>query len=306
MKSSNKRIAVAGTLSLVSATLMAFLGAACSVTSSEKEVGPEAPGELLQAQVKFTPTGCSGGEVPGSYIEACLLAGGTSVSCDGGVAWCCRPCHAGEAGGCDEYCNQDPDGIRTAPTGLDGGKGADTVTENPSPQATPNADPGLDALPAVASHQPISSTTCDACADDEWGSYVRVCCTTFNDGRPSFCVQEGCSRPSDDTLPLDPGSPDGHPKNVAADPGPAVVSDKVGPNSVPSESAARKRGLFGGGGRLVLGNTPYGDCLTDCSARKESCENRNLSIIADRFELAEPCDLDYSFCKADCQRAFPQ
>lgn len=65
-----------------------------------------------------------------------------------------------------------------------------------------------------------------------------------------------------------------------------------------------KKGAYHGGGGLVLGSTPYGDCLTECSQTKQSCENENSRRDPD--DLMEPCDLNYSFCKADCQRGFPQ
>lgn len=59
---------------------------------------------------------------------------------------------------------------------------------------------------AVAAHQPESNTTCTACADDEWGSYVRTCCTTFSNGS-KICQQEACRRPNEDTLPIGPIDP---------------------------------------------------------------------------------------------------
>jgi hypothetical protein len=66
-----------------------------------------------------------------------------------------------------------------------------------------------------------------------------------------------------------------------------------------------KKGAYhGGSGGLLLGNTPYGDCLTECSQAKQSCENENSRRDPD--DLMEPCDLNYSFCKGDCQDAFPQ
>jgi hypothetical protein len=89
-----------------------LLAAACSV-----EGGTEPGlGRVTQAQDNFTPTSCTGSEVPGGFIESCLLNGGESVHCDGGVAYCCRACHPGEAGGCDEYCSQNPDDLSRAST----------------------------------------------------------------------------------------------------------------------------------------------------------------------------------------------
>jgi hypothetical protein len=65
-----------------------------------------------------------------------------------------------------------------------------------------------------------------------------------------------------------------------------------------------KAGAYSGGGGLVFGNNPYGDCLTDCSHEKEACERSNGDRGHD--DLMTPCDLEYSFCKADCRGAFPQ
>jgi hypothetical protein len=65
-----------------------------------------------------------------------------------------------------------------------------------------------------------------------------------------------------------------------------------------------KAGVYHGGGGLVLGNTPYGDCLTDCSHEKDACERANTDRVYD--DLMRPCDLEYSFCRADCKRAFPE
>ena len=69
----------------------------------------------------------------------------------------------------------------------------------------------------------------------------------------------------------------------------------------PVESSALelKTGVHFGGG-LVFGNNDCSDCLHDCSLLKQSCETGNLGILTDRFELAEPCDLDYSICKGNC------
>jgi hypothetical protein len=80
------------------------------------------------------------------------------------------------------------------------------------------AEPGLDVASETQTASEESAlrietgapvTECTACADDEWGSYVRMCCTTY-DGVKT-CRQEGCRRPGGDTLPIGPSDSGGLP-----------------------------------------------------------------------------------------------
>jgi hypothetical protein len=76
---------------------------------------------VSQAQTNFTPTSCTGDTVPDDFVNQCVLAGGETAHCDGGVAYCCRACHPGEAGGCDEYCSQNPDDVSRQESASDEG-----------------------------------------------------------------------------------------------------------------------------------------------------------------------------------------
>jgi hypothetical protein len=73
----------------------------------------------------------------------------------------------------------------------------------------------------------VNSTECSACADDEWGAYVRKCCITTNAGKS--CWQEACKKPVEEDLPLDPGDssdPSTRPPSAPIDP---IFTPSVGP-----------------------------------------------------------------------------
>jgi hypothetical protein len=52
-------------------------------------------------------------DVPGTFIEACLLAGGSEVRCSSGTSMCCRACTAEED--CDTACFDRVEDVREAP-----------------------------------------------------------------------------------------------------------------------------------------------------------------------------------------------
>ena len=83
-----------------------FMGA-CGAGPGPGDSSDEPSGEVALAQKNFTPTGCtSDSDVPGDFVNSCVLAGGERTECSGGVAYCCRPCTKEE--GCEERCSQDP------------------------------------------------------------------------------------------------------------------------------------------------------------------------------------------------------
>jgi hypothetical protein len=78
---------------------------------------------------------------------------------------------------------------------------------------------------------------------------------------------------------------------------------ELGPEGEVLETSSEelKGGAYYGGGGLVFGTNPYGDCLTNCSNEKRACEESRGPYD----DLMAPCDLYYSMCKADCDRGFP-
>lgn len=87
---------------------------------------------------------------------------------------------------------------------------------------------------------------------------------------------------------------------------PSQLADEIAAEeeSIGSTEQGLKKGAYSGGTSLLFGNTPYGDCLTDCSHQKAACERANSDRGHD--DLMRPCDLEYSICRADCRSAFPQ
>jgi hypothetical protein len=98
------RIAIGSTLALVLASIVAC--AEPPDTSGRPDV------EIRQTQQPLKAC-TSSRDVPGTFIDACLLAGGSEVRCSSGTSMCCRPCTAAED--CDTACFDRVEDVREAP-----------------------------------------------------------------------------------------------------------------------------------------------------------------------------------------------
>jgi hypothetical protein len=59
---------------------------------------------------------CTNGEADGTFVEHCVLAGGSETRCSGGTAMCCRSCGDGE--GCTTACFDRTEDVREEPKNL--------------------------------------------------------------------------------------------------------------------------------------------------------------------------------------------
>jgi hypothetical protein len=166
---------------------------ACSSGAEPGASEPPGAETSLAQKRSFTPTPCGDdASIPGSFIEACVLAGGSSVDCDGGVAYCCEPCP--ELGDdCVEHCSQNPEDIgRVA---LPGGEGPviDTVDDDAGPPQAPIDAPIVDTLAPQQTPDPASGGTGVAekpkCSGD--GCVYQACfadCQTPERVSDSYCT----------------------------------------------------------------------------------------------------------------------
>jgi hypothetical protein len=105
MPNSTARFAIGSTSALV----LALSIAACAAPPDEGANGAVRIQQTKQALKNCT----SSSDVPGRFIDACLLAGGSEVRCSSGTSMCCRKCTADED--CDTACFDRVEDVREAP-----------------------------------------------------------------------------------------------------------------------------------------------------------------------------------------------